>query len=190
MRFNALSEADYQLMGRAGFRLVLYGLESANSKTLAKINKNTPHRNVETELTWAKQAGLEPHLTAIIGYPWESAKDAQETINLTRNLFKKGLADSIQATMLVPYPGTPLYRYCQKNKLLLTQDWNKYDMRQPVIKSPLSPKTQEKLIRELFKGVFAPLFLIRKVISIRSLTDIRHLTNYGLKFFKKLKDFQ
>jgi len=189
MRFGTLNQKDYQLMGQAGFRLVLYGLESANSKTLIKINKNTPNRNIEKELLWAKNAGLEPHLTAIIGYPWESIKDAQTTIILTRNLFKKGLANSIQATMLVPYPGTPLFSSCKKRNLLLTQNWDKYDMRQPVIKSSLSPKTQEKLISELFKGIFTPRFLLRQITSIRHPDDIKHLANYSLKFIKKLRDF-
>ena len=189
MRFGALNQKDYCLMGQAGFRLILYGLESANSKTLVKINKNTPNRNIEKELSWAKKAGLKPHLTAIIGYPWESLADAQKTITLTRNLFKTGLADSIQATMLVPYPGTPLFSSSKKNNLLLTQDWNKYDMGQPVIKSPISAKTQEKLIRQLFKGVFTSRFLLRQIISIHSLNDLTHLANYAVKFLKKLKDF-
>jgi len=189
MRFNALTQKDYQLMGQAGFRLVLYGLESANSETLTKINKNTPKRNIEKELFWAKKAGIEPHLTAIIGYPWESLQDAQKTINLTQNLFKTGLADSIQATMLVPYPGTPLHRYCQKNNLLLTQDYNKFDMSQPVIKSSINPQQQKQLIQNLFKGVLTPSFLVKKLFSVRNLDDFQHLSNYAIKFLQKLKDF-
>lgn len=189
MRFNALNQKDYQLMGQAGFRLVLYGLESANSKTLTKINKNTPHRNIKKELSWAKKAGLEPHLTAIIGYPWESLKDAQKTTTLTQNLFKSGLADSIQATMLAPYPGTPLHRYCQKNNLLLTQDYNKFDMSQPVIRSSINHQQQKQLIQNLFKGVLTPNFLIKKIISIRNLNDFKHLSNYTIKFLQKLRDF-
>ncbi len=189
MRFNALSQSDYQLMGRSGFRLILYGLESANPKTIKKINKNIDLSTIKTELSWAKQAGLEPHITVMIGYPWENLKDARNTLNLARDIFRHGLADSIQATIIMPYPGTPLYDYCKKNKLLTTKDYNRFDMSQPVIKSTISPEYQKQLIQDLFKGVLTPNFLIKKVVSIRSLDDLAHLTNYALKFIKKLKDF-
>jgi len=76
MRFNSnLIEKDYQLMGKAGFRFLLYGLESSNQKTLDKLNKNLKIELVEKVLFWAKKAGLWPHLTIMIGYPWETEKD-------------------------------------------------------------------------------------------------------------------
>nr|MCW1949304.1 B12-binding domain-containing radical SAM protein [Candidatus Shapirobacteria bacterium] len=40
MRFGALNQKEYTLMKQAGFRFILYGLESANQKTLDFINKN------------------------------------------------------------------------------------------------------------------------------------------------------
>jgi len=41
MRFGALNQEQYNLMAEAGFRFILYGLESNNQKTLDKIDKNT-----------------------------------------------------------------------------------------------------------------------------------------------------
>ena len=41
MRFAALNQEQYNLMAKAGFRFILYGLESNNQKTLDKIDKNT-----------------------------------------------------------------------------------------------------------------------------------------------------
>ncbi|MDD4938286.1 MAG: radical SAM protein [Candidatus Shapirobacteria bacterium] len=189
MRFGALSQKEYFLMKRAGFRFILYGLESANQKTLDFINKNEKTNYAIKTLLMAKKAKLEPHITVMIGYPHESLKEAQKTCHLARYIFRQNLADSIQATLLIPYPGTPLFQYCQKNKLLLTTDWDKYDMRQPIIKSPILPKKQIELIQNLFKGILTPQFIIKKIISIRSINDIQHLINYTFKYFKKLKDF-
>lgn len=189
MRFGALSQKEYFLMKKAGFRFILYGLESANQSTLDFINKNEKTTDVINTLKMAKNAGLEPHITVIIGYPHESLQQAKNTLNLARSIFQQGLADSLQATILIPYPGTPLFKYCQQKKLLLTKNWDKYDMRQPVIKSPISSEEQLKLVQNLFKGILTPKFLIQKIISIRSLKDIQHLTNYALKYIKKLKDF-
>jgi radical SAM superfamily enzyme YgiQ (UPF0313 family) len=96
----------------------------------------------------------------------------------------------MQATIVIPYPGTPLYKYCEDNKLLLTTDWNKYDMKKPVMKSPISNEEQIELIQSLFKGIITPKFVFNKISQIRSPQDIIFLLNYAYKFLKKLKDFQ
>lgn len=189
MRFGALTQKEYNLMKQAGFRFILYGLESANQKTLLFVNKNEKITDAIKTLIMAKKAGLEPHVTVMIGYPNESLKQATKTLNLARYIFKNNLADSLQATILIPYPGTPLFQYCQKNNLLLTIDWNDYDMRQPIIKSPISPQKQLELVQKFFKGVITPKFIIKKIISIRSPNDIKHLFIYTFKYIKKLKDF-
>lgn len=189
MRFGALSLSDYKLMYQAGFRFILYGLESANQKTLNFINKNEKTTDALKTLKIAKRAKLEPHVTVIIGYPNETKTDAQKTLNLARKIFKESLADSLQATILIPYPGTPLFKYCQDKNLLLTTNWDDFDMRQPVIKSPISPADQLSLVQNLFKGILSPKFIFQKIISIRSIADIKHLSNYAIKYIKKLKDF-
>jgi len=189
MRFGALSLSEYKLMHQAGFRFVLYGLESANQKTLDFINKNEKTSVALSTLKIAKLAKLEPHVTVMIGYPDETKSDAQKTLNLARKIFKEGLADSLQATILIPYPGTPLFKYCQDKNLLLTTDWDDFDMRQPIIKSPISPKDQILLVQNLFKGVLTFKFILRKIISIRSFNDIKFLATYGIKYIQKLKDF-
>ena len=190
MRFGALSQKEYYVMKKAGFRFILYGLESANQKTLNFVNKNEKTSDALKTLRLAKNAKLEPHVTTMIGYPDESLKDSQKTLNLARYIFQNNLADSLQATILIPYPGTPLFNYCQKNNLLLTTNWDDYDMRQPIIKSPIPPQKQLELIQNLFKGVITPKFIFKKITSIRSFADIKHLSIYAFKYFKKLKDFK
>lgn len=189
MRFGALTKDQYNLMGQANFRFILYGLESSNDATLKRIEKMTRPQDARLTLKLAKAAGLEPHLTIMIGYPWETYQDAQTTLNEARQLFKDGLADSMQATRIIPYPGTPLFRECQQNKWLLTDNWDDFDMRRPVMYSPISHLQQEELIQGLFKGVLTPKFLIKKVASIRSMADIKFLVRYALKYLKKLQDF-
>lgn len=189
MRFGALNQDQYYLLKKAGFRFVLYGLESANQKTLDLINKNEKTTDALQTLRMAKKAGLEPHVTVMIGYPWETENDAVKTLNLARKIFRDGLADTIQATRIIPYPGTPLFRQCLKNNWLLSKNWDDYDMRQSIIKSPISSQRQEKLIRSLFRSVLTPKFLIRKVLSIRSPTDVQFLAGYAFKYLQKIRDF-
>jgi len=98
----------------------------------------------------------------MIGYPWETLKNAQKTLDQAKTLFRRGLADSLQATIVIPYPGTALFKECDNDNLLLTKNWDLYDMRQPVMKSPISPKEQKQLIDSLFKVVWEPKFFTQK----------------------------
>ena len=189
MRFAALNQEQYTLMGKAGFRFILYGLESSNQKTLDKIDKNTKVGDARATLEMAKKAGLEPHITVMIGYPWETKLDAETTLDEARGLFKDCLADSLQATVIIPYPGTPLFKQCQEEKLLLTDNWDDYDMRQPIMKTSMSSSEITALVQSIFKGVLSPKFLFKKISSIRSLDDIKHLSNYAVKYLYKLRDF-
>ena len=189
MRFAALDQSQYNLMAKSGFRFLLYGLESANQDTLSIIHKNTKVSDARKSLLMAKKAGLQPHLTIMIGYPWETEKMAQKTLLSAKILIRDGLADSLQATIIIPYPGTPLFNECQKKGWLLTTDWDKYDMRQSVMKSPLSSQTQLLMVKNIFKGILTPQFLFRKITSIKNLNDLKFLLTYAIKYIQKLKDF-
>jgi len=198
LRFGVLKPANYQLMAKANFRFLLFGLESASQTTLNRLNKGIKINQVEAELKIIKAclagrraAGgqLEPHVTCMVGYPWESLTDAQNTVNFTKNLFKQGLISSLQATIIIPYPGTKLFAQAKKNHWLKTYDWNKYDMSQPVLKSPIPDKELMKLTRNIYLSCLTPQFLIKKLLSIHSLTDLKFLFRSTKKFIGQLKNF-
>jgi len=152
MRFNTgLSQRDYNLMAKAGFRFLLYGLESANQKTLDRINKNLKAKQISKVAYMAKKAGLWPHATVMVGYPWETKENALKSLNLARDLFKKGWIDTLQATIVIPYPGTPLFEESKKKGWLKTLDWDRYDMKEPVIKTPMKDEEVMALVRGIYK---------------------------------------
>jgi len=195
-RFGILAKEDYKLMAKAGFRFLLYGLESASQKTLDKLNKGIKIDEIEKELMMAKQANketgghLEPHVTCMVGFPWETRKEAEATIQMTRNLFDKGLIDSLQATIVVPYPGTTLFKECEKNGWLKTKNWDKFDMSQPVMKTPMENEGVKELTRGLYKSFITPRFLIKKIASIRDLDDLKFFWRAGRAVLGHLTDFK
>ena len=134
MRFGALSAGEYALMKKAGFRLLLFGIESANQKTLEMIKKNTDVPTIISSCRLARKAGLYPHITLMFGYPWETYADAQETLKLGKFLLTRDYAYTMQATVVIPYPGTPLFDQCRQNGTLKSLDWDDYDMKRPVMK--------------------------------------------------------
>lgn len=190
MRITGIKDlATWKLMKEAGFRFILFGLESANQETLDRINKGLKVEEIEPGLKLCKEGGLEPHITAMIGYPWETKEMAQKTIAKAKNLFKKGYVDTLQGTIVIPYPGTPLYKYCQENGQLLTKNYARFDQREMVMKSPLSNEEAKELVQGLYKSFLSPQFIFRKIMAIRSVNDIKFIFNAGLKVLAHLTDF-
>ncbi len=191
MRITGIKNIEtWKLMKKAGFRFVLFGLESANQTTLDNINKNLKVEEIEPNLKICKEAGLEPHITAMIGYPWETKEMAQKTVSLAKQLFKKGYVDTLQATIMVPYPGTPLYKYCQENNLLRFTDYSRFDQREQVMVSPLSNEDVKNMVQELYKSFMTPNFILKKILSVRNWEDVKFLFRAGQKLTGHLMDFK
>lgn len=190
MRLNAIKDPKiWKLMKKAGFRMILFGFESANQKTLDKINKGLKVEEIEPALRDCKSAGLEPHITIMVGYPWETKKDVENTLAFTKKLFRKGYVDSLQATLAIPYPGTPLYKYCRENNLLLTEDYDRFDQREPIMKTEMSAKELKEFIQKFYRAFITPRFFWNKLKSIRNFTDLKFILRAGKKFLNHLKDF-
>jgi len=97
MRFG--TGVDYTMLKDSGFRMLLYGLESANQSTLDILNKGVNLHVVEEELREARRAGLEPHIAVMFGYPWESEEEENRTLEYVHYLLRKGYAKTAQASL-------------------------------------------------------------------------------------------
>jgi radical SAM superfamily enzyme YgiQ (UPF0313 family) len=192
MRFNAdLTQQDYNLMGKAGFRFLLYGLESANQKTLDKLNKNLKVEQIKPNLRKAKQAGLKPHITVMIGYPWETEQDIQNTLNFVKQLYQEKLVDSLQSTLIIPYPGTDLFQQAKQNNWLKTLDWNSYDMRQPILKTSLSDQKLKDYVRKFYSLIFTPSWMLWKLKEgITNWETFKYYSRFAKRFISKQIDFK
>lgn len=190
MRFGACSLEQYKLMRKAGFRFVLFGLESGNQATLDRLDKGLTVDEIISSCRKAKQAGLNPHITIMFGYPWETMEDVQRTVELGKYLMKKGYADTLQATVVIPYPGTPLFKECREQGLLKTEDWSRYDMKEPVMKTPIPEEELLAAVQSVYKVAFDPEFIVRKVAGIRSIEDVRFIARAGKKVFGHVRDFK
>ena len=137
----------------------------------------------------ATKAGLFPHITIMFGYPWETYRDALNTLKLGRWLLNKGYAYTMQATMVVPYPGTPLFAECKEKGWLKTLDWDDYDMKKPVMKSPMSDEKIMRLVRGMYRVSFNPEFIFRKILSLKDMDDFRYALRAVRKVTGHLFDF-
>ena len=118
---SSITYDEMKLMKKAGFRLILVGIESANQKTLDRVKKGETIEEMVEAVKLMRKAGLFPHITIMFGYPWETEQDAKNTLNLGKYLLIKNYAYTMQATLVVAYPGTPLFEECRVNNWLTTE---------------------------------------------------------------------
>ncbi len=189
MRFGALSAEDFSSMKKANFRLLLFGLESANQATLDRVNKNLKAERIISDCKTAGKAGLFPHITIMFGYPWENYDDALGTLKLGKWLLKKGYAYTMQATVVIPYPGTPLFDECRQNKCLKTLDWDDYDMKHPVMQASIADEKIMELVQGMYGVSFQPEFILRKICSIKDIDDVKYYLRAAKKVFGHVFDF-
>lgn len=84
---KVMGEQLFQKMKQAGFIFLMYGLESANDRVLALIDKGTDQKTEQEVLEKSHQAGIWNHSFMFFGFPTETRDEAQDTINfLMKNL--------------------------------------------------------------------------------------------------------
>ncbi len=187
MRADALTQQEYALLASANFRFILYGIESANERTLQFLNKGTTPQQQRDSLKWASEAGLEPHATCMVGYPWEDYDAAKRTIDFTRECFERGWINTLQGTIVMPYPGTQLYAQARANNWLRFDgpaNWHRYDMREPVLVSPIPNDQILGLVQGLYTSFLSRRYVTRKLHSVYQSTD--HFKYYVVRGSKYL----
>jgi len=192
MRFNALKQEDYIMMKKAGFRLLKFGLESGNQFTLDRLNKGIKVQDIIHGCEMAQKSHLTVHLTMIVGYPWETKQDALKTFNLAKYLMQTGKADILQSTVLVPYPGTPLWKEAKQQHQFLfnPKEYERYDMREPILKvKGTNAKDVASICEKIYTIFLTPKYILARIRSIKSFEDFMFTLRGVRAVFGHLKDF-
>ncbi len=189
-RAEDLTEEKCKIMKKIGYRLLKVGLESGNSNTLKRIGKLETIEQIMENIKRAKRHGFRILMTMMVGYPWETEKDVLKTYETARELmlYKTHFGDSLQASIVMPYPGTPLYKDAQKNNWLTdaASDYENFDMEHDILKSPINTAYW---CRKIWNIHTHPLFLIKSLLTIRSTKDIDIALRGVKSLLGHLKDY-
>ena len=191
-RFDYFTPKNSVLMKKAGFRKLILGIESASERTIDILDKSLTREQIIEGCKMASMAGLQPHLTLMVGYPWETKEDAYETLRLARYLMHNGLAHHLQATVVMPYPGTPLFDLCQRNGWIRfpETDYERYDMTEPVC--ALSDMQAEEVVQmagQFYKLFLHPKFLAHQLRTLKSPEDLDYMLRGAKAIWGHIKDF-
>ncbi len=156
---------------KAGLSTMYYGAESGSQRVLDLMRKRITLRQIEDAIKITKYLDIKTLASFIIGYPGESLREIDETINFSISLDP----DYAQYSILTPYPGTPIYYELKRKGLLSTEDWDKYTVLDPVIEYEKMGLSKEivgrKLTEAYLRFYLRPRYLGRHVYMIKVLIN-------------------
>lgn len=101
-------------MKKAGCISIGMGVESGSDETLRRIKKAATKDNYRTAFKILRECGIERRASFMMGYPWETEKDLNDTLAFAIELDP----DFVYFQPLVPYMGTPLYEEAQDHMIV------------------------------------------------------------------------
>ncbi|KMP11020.1 hypothetical protein UR09_04575 [Candidatus Nitromaritima sp. SCGC AAA799-A02] len=188
-RFGYLDEETIALLAKANFRFVLVGLEACDEGTLDRLHKGYGPSDAEHNLKLYTKYGLFPHLTIMVGYYWQTREQLQKTVDTVRRYMFQGLARTLQVTLCTPLDFTPYHQECIDNGMLLTDDYDDFDMSQLIVKTPISHDEYYVAIREMYQVAFHPRFISKQLQFLSSFNkkDWQFLFTYGGRAIRRVR---
>lgn len=188
--WNVQTRADQVLIGsvdvwkqmkKSGLHVVKLGVDGGSDYTLSRINKGYDVANVKKAMEILKKAGLETHVNMIIGWPWETKKQAYDVIKWVKKL----KPNQAQFSLIQPFIGTPIYDEAVKNGWfdIDPNDYSSWNMKRPILKGEMTPKEIAKLHKDAWKSFYMnPRFVagqlgksIKLAFTEQSLNSFKHL---------------
>lgn len=162
VRCDCIDEEFFKLAKQAGCYGVSFGFESGNDEILKTINKGETTEQMRIAAKWAKDAGLMIYGFFMLGLPGETLETMNQTINFAKELDP----DYAKFTITVPFPSTKLFDDWEKQGIIKTKDWTRYNFHtaSKVYDHPnLDWKTLEKYYNLAhIKFYFRPKFMARR----------------------------
>jgi len=131
-RTDTVSPKLLAAMKKAGCHQLMYGIESKNTEILKNIKKDIAEGKTSDALRITREAGIATRCTFMLGNPGETEATMDQTIEYAIELDP----DIALFNITVPYPGTEMFVWAKENGYLLSEDWDDYDLSQPVMSLP------------------------------------------------------
>jgi len=171
--FARVDFVDYNLlkkMKRAGCHQIMYGVESIDKRVLKNINKHINIKQVINATKWTKKARIECRLAFMVGNPGDNLKSIKKNITFVNKLNP----DLLIVNITTPFPGTEMYKWAKSKGLILTYDWDDYNLSTPVMRLENLTSSQIKDLYKLMykRFYFRPKYIFGMFFKIRHLNDI------------------
>ncbi len=135
-----------EAMAEAGLQALKFGVESASQEIVDRCGKALDLARLRESVKVCKQLGVSVHLTFMFGLPGETWETARETICFALDQDP----DSVQFSIVTPFPGSAYYHELEAEGKLVTRDWSLYDgySRAVIRTDHLGADDLERVLRE------------------------------------------
>lgn len=191
-RVDTLDEEMLKLLKKAGCRGIHYGIEAGTPKILEVLKKGIDLDKAKEIFDLTKKYKIQTLAYFMIGSPTETLEDIEETFRVARWLNP----DFVHMTILTPFPGTPVYEQGLAGGRIKKDYWREFagtvdpEFQPPHWDEIFSHPELEKLIVRGYKEFYTrPMFMLKKIFSIRSFGEFKRKASAGLKviFMKKAR---
>ncbi|TKJ17240.1 hypothetical protein CEE44_01765 [Candidatus Woesearchaeota archaeon B3_Woes] len=151
-KINYYPKEIANLLKKAGFDVVHFGVEHFNKDIQKSINKVNSLSDIKKTLKNAKEGNQKTGIYIVVGLPGDNVERAKYNYKLTQELVKENLLDEVIPFIFIPYPGTDQFKNPNKYKLnILTKDFSKYSRtHQPIISYKNFTNDEIELMFRLF----------------------------------------
>lgn len=184
-RVDRVTEEMLGWMKKTGCRLICYGAESASQNTLNKIQKGITTEQIKNAVRLTKKAKITVHANFMVGFPWESRQDIEDTIN-----FAIGLKpDSVQFSLVFPHPGSKLYYDAKEQGYFydgVIGNWHLFDMTSgPILKTGVPREELADIVSRAHARFFLrPGFVLSQLVKINSFSELKRILRAGKSVIK------
>lgn len=191
-RVDTLDDEMLGLLERAGCRGIHYGIEAGTEKILKVLKKGIDLKQAKAVFDLTRKHRIQRLAYFMIGSPTETREDIAETFRVARWLDP----DFIHLTILTPFPGTPIYLEGLKKGVIARDYWQEFargldpGFRPLFWEENLSQQELEQLVIKGYKQFYTrPMYMLKKLFSIRSFGEFKRKASAGLKvvFMKKAR---
>ena len=122
-----------KLMAKAGCKAVCIGFESVNHKTLQAYDKKQTTEEMVHAIRSFHKEGIKIHGMFVLGGDDDNKKTVWDTVKFAI----RHKIDTLQLSILTPFPGTRVHEDLQKQKRIFSRDWDLYDGQHAVFEPKL-----------------------------------------------------
>ena len=152
-------------MAEVGAFSVFLGLESANEEALDHFGKKISYQQQIKAIELLRKYGIRVLGSFILG----DIGETDEMINKTVDWAIKLDPETVQFSLLTPYPGTQLYQQFESENKLWHKQWDLYDGFHSIVKMDhLSPEEMEQLFYKSYKRFYLRYSRIARKSKVRN----------------------
>jgi len=187
-RVDSMDEEVVQSIKQAGCRYIRFGVESGSQRMLQTMKKGVTLGKIRKAFELCRGVGIKTQAFFLFGIPGETEDSIREPIKFAKEL----RADSAQFAVVIPHPGTELYRICQDNGWLKYNSWEDFSAGNCLIETKhLSRRDIERARIQAYREFyFRPSYILATALKLRGLTDIKSVIKSAVSIIDRIGYFK